>query len=146
MDLPMPTTKRETMGEVNVKVRLSNAADVEMVNQGLLEPDRVRSVEVDAVVDTGAAKSILPSEIVERLGVSITRKTFGILADGRRVPTARTGPILFEIEGRTSYEDAYVLGDQVLIGQTVLESTDLLVDCTNRKLVGKHPEGPLHRL
>jgi len=33
----------------------------------------------------------------------------------------------------------------VLIGQTVLESTDLLVDCVSRKVIPAHPEGPLFR-
>jgi MOSC domain-containing protein YiiM len=29
-------------------------------------------------------------------------------------------------------EDALVLGDEVLIGQTTLEVTDIVVDCANR--------------
>ena len=143
----MPTTtKRETMGEVNVRVRLSNATDVAMMMEGLLDADRVRSCEVVALVDTGASRSILPPETIRQLGVSVGEQIVGVLADGSRVPTARTGPILFEIEGRTTYEDAYVLGDQVLIGQTVLGSTDLLVDCRNGKVMPKHADGPVIRL
>jgi hypothetical protein len=34
-----------------------------------------------------------------------------------------------------------VLGREVLIGQTVLGKTDLLVDCKRRRLVPGHPEG-----
>jgi hypothetical protein len=50
--------------------------------------------------------------------------------------------------GRRTFEDAYVMGRDVLIGQTVLETTDLLVDCANRKVIPNpaHPEGPVVRL
>jgi hypothetical protein len=34
-----------------------------------------------------------------------------------------------------------VLGDMVLIGQTVLETLDLLVDCKNQRLI-PNPENP----
>ena len=136
------------MGEVNVKVRLSNAIDREMAAQGLLESDKVRSCEVDAIVDTGATRSVIPPLLVERLGLRILRQTSGMLADGRRVPVGVCGGITFEIQGRETLEDAYVLGDDVLIGQTVLETTDLVVDCTNRKLIPNpaHPDGPTFRI
>jgi len=39
-----------------------------------------------------------------------------------------------------------VLGDEVLIGQTVLEKMDLLVDCARQKLVPAHPGGPINKL
>ena len=135
------------MGEVNVKVRLSNAIDIEMSEQGLLESSKVRSCEVEALVDTGATRSIIPQSLVDRLGLRIRRQATGTLADGTRVPCGVCGPIAFEIHGRETLEDAYVMGDSVLIGQTVLESTDLLVDCSNRKVIPnpKHPEGPVFR-
>jgi hypothetical protein len=40
------------MGEVYVKVQLSNATDVELAEQGLLERASVRSCQVEALVDT----------------------------------------------------------------------------------------------
>jgi len=142
----MPTTKREQMGEVYARVRLTNALDQELVRMGLLEPDKVHTCEMDALVDTGATKSIIPPHVVRQLDLIIARQTMGLLADGSRVPVGVSSTIVFQIEGRETREDAYVLGDQVLIGQTVLESTDLLVDCANRKVMPKHPEGPLFRL
>ena len=136
------------MGEVHVRVRLSNAMDTEMAEQGLLEVDRIRSCEVDALVDTGATRSVISSELAGRLGLRISRHTKAILGDGSEVPIGVCNMVCFEIQGRKTCEDAYVLGGQVLIGQTVLESTDLLVDCTNRKLIPNpaHPEGPAFRI
>ena len=60
--------------------------------------------------------------------------------------TALSGPLVFELEGRDTIEGAYVRGDSVLIGLTVLETTDLLVDCRNQKLIPKHAGGPVYRL
>ncbi|WP_248277606.1 hypothetical protein [Brasilonema sp. UFV-L1] len=53
-----------------------------------------------------------------------------------------------EIEGRETTESALVAGDEVLIGQTVLESSDLLVDCNNQRLIPnpKNPEYPVFRI
>ena len=142
----MPLTKRDKMGEVIVRVRLSNGMDVEMAEAGLLERDKVRTCEVSAVVDTGSTKSIIAVNVAQQLGLTILRQSFAQLADGSHVPVNVSGSIQFEVEGRETLEDAYVLGDEVLIGQTVLESTDLLVDCKNQRLIGKHPGGRLHRL
>ena len=136
------------MGEVRVRVRLSNGTDVEFAKKGLIELDRIRSCEVDALIDTGATKSVVSVEVADRLGLTILRQTFGKLADGSRVPAGLSSAILFEMDGRTTLEGAYVLGDEVLIGQTVLESMDLLMDCANRRVIPNpaHPEGPLLRL
>jgi hypothetical protein len=45
-------------------------------------------------------------------------------------------------------EEALVLGDEVLIGQTVLEKLDLLVDCAKQKLVPNpaHPDQPVTKV
>jgi hypothetical protein len=136
------------MGEVNVRVRLSNATDIEMCERGLLERSEVRSCEVEALVETGATRSVIPQSLVDQLGLRIRRYATGTLADGTRVPCGVCDGILFEIQGRETLENAYVIGDSVLIGQTVLQSTDLLVDCSNHKVIPnpKHPEGPVFRL
>ena len=142
----MRDTKREQKGEVHVRVRLSNAVDVTLVHEGKLQADRVRSCEVDALVDTGATRSIIPQDVFQQLGLSILRQAVGQLADGNEAPTGFSSAIVFELEDRMTIEGAYVLGDAVLIGQTILESTDLLVDCTNHKLIPRHRNGPVHRL
>src|SRR5262245_27358519 len=136
----------EKMGEVYVRVLLSNAVDVERAIQGLATMDQVRSCEVDALVDTGCTRSAIPQEIAERLGLTLMVNTRGKLADGSHVTVGVCGLIRFEIMGRRTSEEAYVMGDEILIGQTVLEATDLLVDCKNQKVIPKHPEGPIFRL
>jgi hypothetical protein len=74
MNSPMPTT--EQMGEARVRVRLSNGTDVESANKRLIEPDKICSREVDALVDTGATKSVVSAEIADQLGLTILHQTF----------------------------------------------------------------------
>ena len=134
------------MGEVIVRVRLSNAGDVERVRTGLADPDAVRTLEVDALADTGATRSVIPKELAEKLGLNVLAHAVGRMADGTFLKVDICSPIAFEIMGRETFEDAYVMGNEVLIGQTVLETTDLLVDSKNRKVIPAHPEGPVFRL
>lgn len=56
-----------------------------------------------------------------------------------------TEPVLIELIGRHTVEEALVLGDEVIIGQTILEKTDLHVDCRNRRLLPNpaHPDQPV---
>src|SRR5437660_5948178 len=55
------------------------------------------------------------------------------LADGSKVPVGVSSPMLIKIYDREVFEDAFVLGNQMLLGQTALESMIVLVDCANRK-------------
>ena len=49
------------------------------------------------------------------------------------------------IMARHTNEEALVLGDEVIIGQTILEKMDLLVDCRERRLLPNpaHPDQPV---
>ena len=62
-------------------------------------------------------------------------------ADGREEMLGVTGPLIIDIEGRETIEAALVTGNTALIGQTVLETLDLLVDCKKQRLIA-NPEHP----
>lgn len=133
------------MGEVRVKARLTNAVDEGLVRRGLLTSDQVRSYEADAVVDTGATRTVLPPDVAEHLGLAIRGQRFVHYADGHREAVNVTEPLVVEIDGHDTTDEALVLGDQVLIGQTVLEKLDLLVDCDGRRLI-PNPRRPASRV
>jgi len=136
------------MGAVRVKVKLTNAIDEGLVNRGLLKPNLVRVYEAEAVINTGAVRTAIPVEVCEHLGLRIRSQEIAKYADGRQETVGVTGPMIIEMEGRETIEAAMVLGDIVLIGQTVLETLDLLVDCKNQRLVPnpKNPERPVLRV
>jgi len=115
------------MGEVRVKVRLLNTVDEELAKRGGLAEDQVRSLDVEAIVDTGAARSVLPRSVADQLGLGIRNQRRAQMADGSVRAIDVVGPLTVVIHGRDTIEDATVMGDEVLIGQTVLESTDMLV-------------------
>ena len=134
------------MGEVRIRVRLTNGADRTLAQLGKIAPTEVRSIEADAMVDTGAVRCVIPAELASRLGVLLQGGRTVAYADGRSEVVPFAGPIYFEIDGRDTFDDAYVLGDEVLIGQTVLEKMDWLVDCNRQRLVPGHPNGPVNKI
>lgn len=133
------------MGEVRVKTKLVNASDEALARRGQLAATEVRTYEADALVDTGAVASVIPVHVAQRLGLMTRRKKVVEYADGRRDAVDVTEAIVFDIDGRDTLEEAFIIGDEVLIGQTVLEKLDLLVDCNNRKVVPNpaHPDQPV---
>ena len=137
-----------SMGEVRVQVKLTNAADETLVRRGKLEPNEVKSCVVEAMVDTGAVRSVLPATVVEQLGVLPVGPRMAQYADGRSEEVDLTEGIQFEILGRATLEEALVLGDEVLVGQTVLGKLDLWVDCAAQKLVPNpaHPDQQISKV
>src|SRR5215210_1683215 len=109
------------MGEVRVKVKLTNALDRALARRGKIEKKEIRSYEADALVDTGAVSSVVPQNVMEQLGLQSDGQRVAEYADGRNDVVDLTEPITFEIIGRRTTEGAMVLGDEVIIGQTVLE-------------------------
>lgn len=138
----------ECIGEIRVTVKLTNAADEVSAAAGLIPLDQVRSATVQAVVDTGAIRSVIPANVIDQLGALKRGTSTARYADGREEVVGLTFPILFEIQGRSTADEALILGDEVLIGQTVLEKLDLIADCKNQRLSPNpaHPDGPVMRV
>jgi len=138
----------EPVGELRVDVKMFNAIDEGIVRRGDLVSDQVRSCEAKALVDTGAVRCCIPVYVAEQLGLGTTGRSLAAYADGREEVVEITEPIRFEIEGRSTTEQALVLGDEVLIGQTALETTDLWADCREQRLVPNpsHPDQPVFKI
>ncbi len=136
------------MGEVHVKVKLTNASDESLERRGQLSSDKVRSYEADALVDTGAVSLVLPVYVMQELGLMARGRRLVEYADGRKDPVDVTEPVIIRINGRDTLDEALVLGDEVLIGQTVLEKMDLHVDSLNRRLRPNpaHPDQPVSKV
>lgn len=136
------------MGEIRVKARLTNAWDEALARRGQLPQAQVRSTEVDALVDIGAVRSVIPPQIVQELGLEMRGTRVAEYADGRKKPVGITESLIIECLHRDTLEEALVLGDEVLIGQTVLEKLDLLADFANRRLIPNpaHPDQPASKV
>jgi clan AA aspartic protease len=101
-----------------------------------------------ALVNTGAVRCVVPSAVVDQLGVRRVGTRNAEYADGRVEEVSLTDGIRFNVMRRETLEEALVLGDEVLIGQTVLEKLDLWVDCMNQRLVPNpaHPDQPVTKV
>lgn len=134
--------------EIRAKVILTNALDEQLYHSKKLKKSAIRRYEADALIDTGAVRSVIPAQVMEKLGVLTRGKRVAEYADGRKETVGITGPIIFDILGRDTLEEALVLGDEVLIGQTVLEKLDLLADCANRRVIPNpaHPDQPVSKV
>ncbi len=131
-----------TMGAVHTKVKLTNAGDESMVSRGVLAPRYLRVYEGQALVDTGAVMLVIPQSVADELGLRIRGQQVARFANGAEELVGVTEPIILECEGRITADEALVVGDEILIGQVILEKLDLLPDCKNQRLIPNpaHPD------
>jgi clan AA aspartic protease len=135
------------MGLVMTKIKLTNQVDLLAARTGSLPFGAVRSVEVEALADTGAIELCIPEEIAELLGVPILRHRRVTVADGRKLEVALVGPLEVEVLGRDTSGEAIVLprGTRPLLGALQMEQLDLVVVPRTGEVIGnpEHPDGPL---
>ena len=123
------------MGQVKVQVTLRNSREIVMARLGHMAPEQVHTYTTEALIDTGATRSVLPPFVVEQLGLVRLSRTEARYANGQVEEVDVTEPFVVEIMGRQGGEDALILGETVLIGVTAIEKLDLLVDCNRNRLV-----------
>jgi clan AA aspartic protease len=123
------------MGKVIEKVKITNLLDTK------------KSVDVEAVIDTGATMVVLPQNIVDELGLRKIRDVKVKYANNKTELKWVYGVVTVEIKGRTGNFDvlAETEESQPLIGQVVLEVLDLVVDPRTRQLIPNpaSPETPM---
>ena len=59
----------QSLGQVIVRIKLTNPADFFAADEGRLSADQVRSAEIDGIVDTAAMLLVLPGDVCARLGL-----------------------------------------------------------------------------
>ena len=99
--------------------------------------------DVDALVDTGSRRTMLPGELLRELETPILREGQFELADGRVVEMA-VGVANVAVDGLSG--PTYVLfgpdGCQPLLGAVTLQEFGLVVDVPNERLA--RDVGPFH--
>jgi clan AA aspartic protease len=129
------------VGRFSVAIEIANNDDLVQERLGLIAADRVRRQTIQGVVDSGAAKLVLPQKVVKDLGLEQASKVRVRYADGRRGtrPTAKGATV--KLLGREGTFTAIVepKRDTALIGAIVLEDLDLLIDLTNQRLIPRDP-------
>nr|VFJ56994.1 MAG: hypothetical protein BECKFW1821B_GA0114236_10316 [Candidatus Kentron sp. FW] len=122
------------MGEVRTRLLVENTLDASKPG-----------FEIDSLVDTGAVMSMLPEDMVDKLAVPIIDKAIVTLANEQSEEMAVAGPITMTVGNRKMFGSCLVGApeSEPLIGQLVLESLDLIVDCP-RNTLRPRPESPAY--
>lgn len=118
------------MGYIHAKIQLDNPR----------LPD-LRSIDVRAMVDTGAMTLCIPEHIALQLKLELDSTREVTTADGRRHEVNFVWPIRVQFENRSCFVGALVLGDEVLLGAVPLEDMDLVVHQSRRTVI-VNPESP----
>lgn len=148
--MAVKAVKRNTMGQVKVTLELSNFADEEEARRGLIKRDAIRRARVDAIVDTGATRLVLPGGVARTLGLATLGKVSVRYADDRKALRDRVGIVVVELMGRKAEVDAVVepRKSYALLGQIPLEALDFHVDPLGQRLLPNpdSPDAPLSEM
>jgi predicted aspartyl protease len=136
------------VGRFSVEFELANDDDLALMRRGLLPADKVRRQRIAGVVDSGAAKLVLPLAVAKQLGLPLGNKIKVRYADGRKAERRQAEEAYVELLGRHGTFTAIVEPRRktALIGAIVLEDLDLLVDCQQQRLIPRDPSGPIFEI
>lgn len=102
---------------------------------------QLSSIEVKALVDTGAATLCIPEHIAMQLNLEEIEKREATTADGKKHLIPYAGPVKIKFKNRSCFTGAFILGDEVLMGAVPMEDMDLVV-VPLRQTVDVNPDSP----
>jgi clan AA aspartic protease len=134
------------MGLVYADIKLTNVDDLALAKRKIIKKEAVRSMEVVAMVDSGAYMMAINETVQKQLGLDITDIQYASLADGQVIELNVVGPIEIRFANRRTICEAVVLsGDgEILLGAIPMEAMDVLIHPREQKLIvnPKHPIKP----
>jgi len=127
------------MGSVNAEITVKNAFDTALARNGQIAENNVRTVTLDAVVDTGASTLVINEETFNKLGLYEVETRDVNIAGGGKIKCKVTSPLQIQWKNRYASVSAVVMPEgKTLLGVIPLEFMDLIVDPVRRELVGAH--------
>jgi clan AA aspartic protease len=118
------------MGLVHARVSLGNP-----------RLPRVRTIDVDSPVDSGALHLCIPDHLRIQLKLEPIDQKEVSLVDGTKKMVPYVGPIEIRFKGRVGFVGALVMGDQPLLGAIPMEDMDLVV-IPSKRVLDVNPESP----
>lgn len=129
------------MGKVIVTIKLTNQSDLVLRAAKVLK-GKPRTVEAEALVDTGATRLYLQTRLIKALGLSRDSEVQSKTTNGVR-RRAVYSPVKLELMGRYGNFDVVEVDDDVpnLLGQIPLEYLDFVVHPKAQKLIPNPEHG-----
>jgi predicted aspartyl protease len=139
--MAMITSGLNGVGRFKVQMEVANNDDMAMAKRGLLDDSKVRRLQINGVVDSGATRLVLPEKVVEQLGLEAKDKVKVRYANNEVATRGAVRDVHVQLLGRHGVFTAVVEPKRrtALIGAIVLEDLDFVVDCTNQRLVPRDP-------
>ena len=133
------------MGLVYAEIELINGGDLELARRNMLDPEDIKRMSVEMLVDSGSYYMCINETVKEQLDLSVIEKRKGQLANGQIVEYDVVGPIEVKFKNRRCHVDAMVLpGDsEMLLGAIPMEDMDVLIHPLRQELV-VNPEHPYY--
>jgi len=128
------------MGTVYAELMLRNFEDITLAKQGFVKPENIRTVTVNAIVDTGSYSLMVDEQTAQKLGLGITGEQRIRIANGERVVCPVTTSVEINWKDRQSVMRVITVPGlpQTLLGLLPLEEMDLIVHPNKHELVGAH--------
>lgn len=127
------------MNEVRAKVKLVNALDDALARHGQLPCDAVRSVQLDALVVKDFIYSLIPAQVAAELGICVRATRLLNSPEGHQKQMDVSEGLVIQCLDRDTVEEAIIFGHDVVIGNTVLNKLELIVDPVTGCLIDKPP-------
>ena len=134
--MDIKTTSNNRMGKVVVTLNLTNWVDQVLAERGFILTEQIRSITVDnALVDTGATRLCLPTEVIQQLGLKLTATIDAQTATGPQTVYVYEG-LKLTVEGREGRYDCVELpaGQIPRLGLIPLEDLGLEPDLQSQQL------------
>ena len=125
------------MGLTYADITLTNSGDAYMEKEGVLPSDKVRMMEVKALVDSGAMTLIVNETLADQLGLKVENRVSVALADGSLTKCDLVGPVTIRFKNRMTFCQALVIpgADEVLLGVIPMEGMDVMIDPKTEQLI-----------
>ncbi|MBD0301393.1 MAG: aspartyl protease [Tolypothrix sp. T3-bin4] len=132
----MATITDKRMGKVTTTIIITNRIDQILAERGFIKTDQIRSITLENVlVDTGATRLCLPTNIISELGLVLQGEVDVKIAVGvQKVRIFRE--LSLSVEGREGTFNCIELpaGTDPLLGLIPLEDLGLEPDLKNQRL------------
>ena len=130
------------MGRIIEKIKIANFLDEAQAQQGIIESDKVRRLETEVLVDTGATSLCLKKSLIEKLGLIPVRRKLVRTSNGEATRTVYSVATVY-LRERDAQVSITELPEDCpnLLGQIPLQIMDFVVDMRNEKVIGNPEHG-----
>jgi len=131
------------MGLVYADLEIINTIDIALAKKSIISEVEIKSLRVNALVDTGAYNMCINEIIQSQLELPFVEKRTGVLANGEIETYDLVGPLTIKFKNRTTICNALVLpgNNEVLLGAIPMEDMDVIID-PKKQTLEVNPEHP----